>query len=306
MIRLLLLVTVGAMSGCVAVQSTPSDALRAHCEARWVARCRQLQRCGWIITTLDCAVVPSTLDCSEPLEQARLDAGVVTFDAAAATACIEALTERACDANPAKPVSACQAVLAVVGGRPGARCGLCGDGAECDRPGPTSCGTCVARQPFRFPQLGEPCFSPLVDGPGCDDGLACSVTCEPFKVQGEACDVGQCRPGLQCSAQVCVPFGDVNEACEPPSRSCKGGLWCDAGRCVPNPEPGEPCPDGTCSQHPGQGEACDGLCATADLRCLDATCVEAKARGEGCQADNECVSWRCVDGRCWDLALDCR
>lgn len=104
-------------------------------------------------------------------------------------------------------------------------------------------------------------------------------TCTALGLQGEACALGACSPGLVCIAGVCEAPQAQGEPCAVPG-DCAAGL-----RCLPA---------GTCGAPAGPGEPCvlDGQCA-AGLRCSEAgACVEGLPLGASCTFDGACGAER--------------
>jgi hypothetical protein len=267
-------------------------------------------------------------DCEAPRTE-YVDAGILQFDPDAARACLAEYTDVPCDDIPFG-LSRCAKVL-LAAGKEGVPCGLCAPGFSCQASAPATtslCGTCVAASPVHYPQLGEPCTSPLVDGPGCSTGLSCSQltdgVCVALAHVGDSCLGRNCARGLWCGQQadggaVCSPLRDLGETCDE-QHPCNASATCRVGRCAALLAVGAPCSaagdcetnhcvEGACAaQFVATGASCaNRACAPADWCATDSTCRPRTRRGSPCASPLECVAGAsCVGQVCTDAVLDCR
>ena len=240
--------------------------------------------------------------------------GRLSFDAAAATQCEQAVAERVCERvrpalGPWALITEPEAVR---------RASFCG-GVFLPKSG-----------------LGEPCSRHSCAEGRCAEGAACPPSCmaTTTATTGEFCDyLHVCSTGNFCVAPSrCQPPGLVGDRCGDVDLAiCPGGSYCDAqsevctsvaagGACNPRGLDGltDPCTlagDFRCS--PGVGGAtcmrallwgapCDG---TRDGRCTDGlycqadgsgeyACRGLRFAGEACERMLVCVSLKCTDGVC--------
>jgi len=259
--------------------------------------------------------------------------GRMTYDRAAAEACLAAYTRTdTCD-EPRWTMPECLAAIAPAV-PPGGEC--LGDS---DCLAPSGCysadGTCPGRC-TSVAALDAPCGGAV----GCQPGLRCgpSSTCQPRKRSGEACTGADCLENLTCDAGFCSYVAGVGEPCGVLACDPSQGTYCN-GSCLPRPVQGEPCGpgqlcadghycssvDSNCYRLPtapvalGQPCAAPAFCA-ADAWC-DTTlptriCKARKAVGAPCQAADECLrparcdtsgapsEWRCAPPRVAGSACD--
>lgn len=305
------------LSGC-ATASLESE-LTAACVARSDARCHWAQRCGLLSSKVSCDSVRND-GCNQAAAISRIHAGVWQFDRKASAACITALEERSCDANTLQEPASCAEVLSpVVPDEARVACGVCSEGFEC-RFAPPDCARCVRVSPPAsvLPGSRESCFSPLVDGPGCADGLSCEGVCRPFAQEGDLCPASTCRPGLRCEASACVAFLELGEPCADDA-SCRGGLYCADGVCTTLTQSGDACVrNEACSSRFCEGGVCTellvvglgGLCGSAScqssLVCRNSVCSAPATHGEACTSSVDCAAGMpCVAGTCRDPLIEC-
>ncbi len=193
-------------------------------------------------------------------------AGKMTFDAAQASACIDALNAAGCNFydfyspscngvfKPAVPVGgACDTLNECVGG-------------ECNLTSMTPCaGTCAA-----YVATGAPCGSamPCAKTDFCDSTTS---TCKTLPALGASCDgvcsgtLNYCKgwmPGANGQPDTlgtCAAFGGPGQSCEVLflGWSCTPGLYCDENQtCQPTLSVGSSCKSGAACQ---PGNYCRGL-----------------------------------------------
>jgi hypothetical protein len=237
--------------------------------------------------------------------QAAVDAGKVTWDGAAATACITAEFDPAACSDDAldKPIDACW-TYATGTGAASATCDLdaeCASG-RCERTcgGDACCpGTCAAGTAAPL-HLGDTCE--IDDGSGGKAFLACvdsacsahTGLCAAYAELGESCGGGaRCKPGshLACDGTSCVTAPGAGDAC-----STAGDVTCDLGneRCL---TPSDEDTDGTCIALGLSGAACtrDAQCEDA-YRCDGTHCVDRAHLGEACTETADCMDRGYCDG----------
>jgi hypothetical protein len=259
--------------------------------------------------------------------------GTVTYDAAAARACLDALRANPCGFNANGPAAiACQRVF--VGSQPaGGPCSLneeCGVEQFCSIT--TACpGTCQARRTSgqdcsedRHCAAGLACqdgmcTAPPREGAGCTElgdcalGLLCaSGQCRPVDdvlvgAEGTSCNLQMgplCRDGLSCVVDM-VSVAGATFVCRMPAAAggtCRLGIptQCPVGFACVGTDPMRADFEGTCEPVPSTEDApCDALsgCA-AGLRCDDGNCVRVRDNGEACETSSQCASGQCNGGTC--------
>ena len=325
------------VAGCPPVEtptsdaSVPGDPVEAYCRSLSREQCEWERRCGTRSTEVPCP--EPTIDCAEwyrPL----LDAGVARFSASAASSCLSQWADAGCALDPSSLAGGFGPVVcrAVLGGNAGfgEPCGLCEPGLVC-QPGSGACGACVIDSSFsrRLPREGEPCQSPIADGPGCAGGFSCTgwdggLVCEPMLEAGAKCEGKVCRLGLVCQSaeggSTCQPARELGAPCDP-GHVCKSGLACLGGSCAPLKEMGAPCADFTecqsqrclenvCAAAVAQlGEACESTRCASGLFCreADSVCALRAPAGAACAEVEACLfGLQCLDGTCRSSALECR
>jgi hypothetical protein len=278
----------------------PLDALRDELTN---ARCTWLARCGY---TPDQKTCEATEGDSDETLQLLADAvlGRVTYDPAAARACVEALRARTCDDQTASRTAIDEAcggmfVGTVADGGPCLLHEEC-TGGLCDTSmcmGDACClGTC--KQEPAPAAIGADCSStPCVAGAYCGNTGPNGEppTCSALKDNGQPCDkIDACKDGQRCDVggsdpkcfvlsknggscnpnleQPCLEFDDY---CDPADSKCKqlpgAGAPCAPGdKCLVHAY----CSTGTCKARPGIGEACmDGLVCLGTLACTEMKCT---------------------------------
>jgi hypothetical protein len=259
--------------------------------------------------------------------------GTVTYDAAAARACLDALRADPCSfTNNGAAALACQGVWR--GTQPaGGPCSLneeCGVEQFCSLT--TACpGTCQARR-TSGQDCGEErhcaagltcsdgmCVAPPREGAGCTElgecglGFLCSGgQCRPVDevlvgAEGTSCNLQTgplCRDGLSCVVDMIMPGGAtfVCRAGVAAGAACRLGIpsQCPAGQACGGVDAMRLDFDGTCEPVPSaEGAACDGLSGCAEgLRCTEMACVRVRDNGESCEMSSQCASTQCLSGTC--------
>lgn len=246
------------------------------------AKCEREQRCGWLVSSVDCTRPGYWSD--TPPELSALAAGQVGYSASSAAACIERHRAASCGAN----VSEFEECRSVFPGKlvEGAACGFpfdaCEPGLLCaDRNG-ISCGTCLPTTP----QGGTPAPSHP-----CGRGL---------------------RRGISDGGVFCIPRATVGEACASPD-DCLERLWCIrlnamlVGTCEES-NIGPARDGGTETSLIGtEGQQCSNIIdyrmygtvqCREGLHCVNERCAQLSDFEETCAADDDCVSKHCVDEAC--------
>ncbi len=200
---------------------------------------------------------------------AKLTAAGATYDASAASRCLDALRAASTGCGRNEPEG--DAVEAACGGVFVGKTAL---GDKCSED--VACAPVAGRQ---------------VDCASAGEERRCTLRSRV----GEACGntssgVVECERGLACKTEggagVCVERAQKGESCE--GVSCAGGLACDFD-------------SRTCVEPPAIGGACTITCATGAY-CSSGTCVSQKALGESCGSSTECATRICSGGKCVDNA----
>lgn len=125
---------------------------------------------------------------------------------------------------------------------------------------------------------GEPCTEYSLDGSDCAGHLQCRGTCvDPCQppAAGDPCgDFGFCGPGLYCAEETttCAPTLGPGSPCTE-FASCGDDRYCAA--------------DMTCQAFPGEGQPCNGICASA-FNCEAGVCVPGPGEGQPCPDLGNC------------------
>jgi hypothetical protein len=209
--------------------------------------------------------------------------GYYTFDAAAASRCLDTLSTSIAPTCSTIPASiACEGVFQGVL-KPGDPCNAAvecahgpGDSPSCE-PGPDGSTTiCILK---RRATEGEPCVQNCTESAGVttcsgmsttqpdrgrcfsNDGLYCSngVCVRQVPVGSECNSNPGCASNARCdlSVSICVPLADVGKPCAV-TTDCREELHCSMGQCVPDFAPGDPC---TQSSECGTGSCRSGTCS---------------------------------------------
>lgn len=229
--------------------------------------------------------------------------GMVTYDAAAARACIDALRARGCEALDASAKALDQACDNVFRGTvpEGGGCVVddeCTGDARCDLEMCMGGGACCVGKCAPKPSLvalgGDCAMETCVETAYCDkedDGMGnVTAECKARVKNGQPCeDEDGCEDGLRCDTaggKTCFILSKEGQPCNanlenPPCLRVDN--WCHATdeKCARLPGAGEPCTDkneclsyaycdaGTCKSKPLEGEACtmDGPSCLGSLQC---------------------------------------
>lgn len=299
-----LFVAVSTVVGCAEEAAGPGpiplDDLRAELST---ATCNQYVRCGQMPDEATCdAAQGDTRLTLQLLTDAVL--GRVTFDAAGARACVEAIRNRSCDNQVATQKALADACAKMfVGTIPEG--GSCLFGTECA--GASTCnvsmcmgnGACCLgvceKTPANVAIGGDCTTNPCVESAYCD-AAAMPPTCQARKDNGDACDAqGQCKEGQRCdvkgSLPTCYLLSKRGAGCNPALEA--GGCiryddYCHPmdRKCTALPGDGQPCTEagecldyaycdaGTCRKRPIEGGACsDTIKCLGTLECVDMVCT---------------------------------
>lgn len=272
------------------VQEAPidlSDPSQYAAEGRRVA-CERAVRCVEHPDVGSCMEALKHDDASIAQVLADVASGKIAYDAEAAAACLDHVSQREC--NPAAWAfpTACAEVFTgtIPAGEPCLHnSGQCADYGACVQcvgqddcvacPTNTCCGgTCQGG--IERATVGESCAQAT-----CWDGTVCSpssMTCVVLPGPGEPCVEHACAVGAKCTAEdMCVSLAGLGAACdaEVPGAGCDWAytLTCEeeSATCQLRPGPGEPC-----------GGSFAGTCRGQSLRCLDGTCAWLPDVGEPC------------------------
>ncbi len=300
----LLLALASSAMGCAEEDPGPGpiplDELRQELTQ---ATCNQYVRCGEMPDQATCEAVQGD---GRLTLQLLTDAvlGRVTYDEAAARACVEATRTRACNnlqSTQKALLDACANMF--VGTIPeGSACLFpdeCAGGGTCDismcMGGGVCClGTCV-KPPAPVALGGDCTTNPCVESAYCDASTM-PPTCKTRKDNGDACDAqGQCKDGMRCdvggSLPTCYLLSDRNGACNP---------TLEAGSCTRYDDYCHPT-DRKCTALPGDGQPCteDGQCqdyAHCDAGMCKKRPVEAGTCSDviDCLGTLECATMVCT------------
>jgi hypothetical protein len=267
----------------------PLDSLRDELAT---ATCEQYVRCGF---SPDKATCDATQGDEQETLQLLTDAvlGRVTYDPAAARACVEAIRAYACDGRASALVAlstACEGMFVgtVPAGGPCLLSDECGSKGYCDTSmcmGGGSCCLGVCANPLDPVAVGGDCTTnPCVASAYCDQA-AMPFTCKARKDNGEACDgVDQCKDGQRCDVggnpQTCYLLQNRGGQCNPSLQQ---------GACIRFDDYCETS-ERKCKQLPGDGMPCtaDGECL-AYARCDAGTCKRRSVEGEACVDGSDCL-----------------
>ncbi len=282
----------------------------------------------------DAAFVAGYRNALLPIVEQAIDRGTVTYDPAAARACINALRADPCSlTNNGSAAVACQDVWQ--GTQPaGGACSIneeCGVEQFCSIT--TACpGTCQARRTSgqscneeRHCAAGLACtdgmcVAPPMTGAGCMDlggcglGSLCSGgQCRPVDEvlianEGQACNLQMgplCQEGLSCVVDAVMPGVGATFVCRArvaAGAACRVGLpsQCPEGQACAETDAMRLDFDGVCAPVPStEGATCDTLSGCASgMRCADAVCMRVRENGETCTSGGQCASTTCTGGTC--------
>ncbi len=269
-------------------EGAPGIVLGQFSQAYNEAVCQHLVACNWAVDVPTCL---SILAPDPGVAQAVQSAtnGKLTYDPAAARACVDTTATYACTGDALLPRPIRETCDKVFGGRRGEG-EACHHASECQGLDAVCEGSCtdtccqgVCRLGAGFAGIGEPC-----DMKPCDTTSYCKsepggVVCAARVGPGESCSDGPyaCQVGYACdpNTATCFRQADPGAACNPmlAAQGCAGiAEYCDVdlAKCVPMPSVGEPCvtnalaqnfcsggiafcaPGLTCESWPKEGEPC--------------------------------------------------
>jgi hypothetical protein len=220
----------------------------------------------------------------------------VTFSRAAYDACFSAAKNNDCEVlDDAKGPCAKIFVGKLDDGDTCAEKVECADGLSCfqDR---DACGVCRPLALAGESCADRNCVNDAVCGP--DDICVPKPDNESFE-EGGPCQNNNCGgvlTGLVCLANVCSPITivDEGEACE---IGAQADLYCK------NSSTTHVCDNGVCTQRPGRGDACTGVCDLTEAVCVDGSCVDEGEPGDACTSPANCqLGSTCRDGACVALS----
>jgi hypothetical protein len=301
----------------------PNFTAAQYCDQWSRVICDRLAECCILSpTTYQDCVDYKTRECDTQDVAARIAAGTVTVNMAAAKACFDAERARkTCDRNPdAMLLPACDSDrIFVANAAVGAKCYRDSDcaGGRCQRTPSTCDGVCVAYTAIgatcsaaapcdsKTSRCQGTCQAKLATGATCVDTGGCLQTdycdatnpakvCVPRHGLGGACvDGGQCEMRLECIGGICREdySTPVGAACKATS-NCVLGSWCKgasagAGTCATYTKVGGACTAGNTIEC-GPDEYCaSGVCAARIG--LNGACS-----GSTCQWGLTCSVGKCV------------
>lgn len=267
------------------------------------AQCEYAVRCGFMPDQAVCRAVDTE---DQALLQLLADVvfNKVTFDGAAARACVDATKAQGCEALASvykKVADACTGVFEGSVAEGGA-C-LVGDecaGGNCDLTMCMGNGACCmgeCAKPLNPVAVGGDCaMAPCVESAYCetiDDGMGgITATCKARVKNGQPCDsANACEEGLRCDVGGdgnCYVLSKEGQPCNPnlQNGAClRVDNWCSTTEkvCAKLPLPGEPCTDKmVCMGH----AYCDGV--TCQVRALEGQDCATDGSGALCLGDLEC------------------
>lgn len=330
--QLLALVTALVFMACSSAGDSPADAGNAPdggstasltvenlCRTLAETICAEAATCSCPgVTSAEACLAKQQPGCersfSVPISGVAL--GRLTFDPAAARACVDAYA-KAIDGcatpNDTPPASVCARIF-IDAAAVGANCHAANLGMACAN-GTGACadsGACVA-----LPASGEPCPGRRCAGDAVclQDGKCGTFAGPPNKPSGATCgDTRECAEGLSCQESLCAPapvagaecnmlvgcgrgstcIPDLNRACAPKaaegescviSEECAEGLGCHSFLAVPK-----------CVKLAKVGEPCtNGAPCVAGARCEGEECRLLPVEGESCSF-GECAPGFICDG----------
>lgn len=269
----------------------PIEALRAELGE---ATCAFDVRCGTMPNVDTCQRIERSDD---DLLQLLADVvyGRVTYDPAAARACVEARRARTCESlasETARLDGACRGMFkgSIAPGQPCVTDLECASEGRCDRSTCTddaacclgACTEAVVRVPVGGDCSEESCVDDAYcegesEGEGGGGGSPPARLCKARLDNGDACRQSDaCKDGQRCAVNgdsgKCYILAKEGESCNPGlDVACLSfDTWCDpaASKCVKLPGAGQPCAKGnaclgyaycdgmSCKQRPVEGEAC--------------------------------------------------
>ncbi len=249
----------------------------------------------------DCeTAITSILGTLEPDWEALVASGEVTYDRAAAEACIAGFSNRECGVDTEELPAVCDDVF-LPNQEPGQACSddasckdtPAGDYSRCEIDTGAASGVCVAP-----PGIDEPCTFG-----GCASGLYCvpddggnPTTCQPKIGEAHPCRFGrdQCADGLHCQDD-----GSGNGSCQPLPVAGQPCQWeCATGFiCQDDGHGNNVCRAPAIAN---EGEPCDGwtiVCATGlfctPLATSGYQCKAPQPNGAVCDSGEQCQSGYC-------------
>ncbi|MGC4116890.1 MAG: hypothetical protein QM765_20475 [Myxococcales bacterium] len=300
----------------------PNFSASQYCDQWARVVCDRLAQCCILSpAAYDDCVQYKSKECDTQDVTARIQAGTVTLNLAAAKACFDAERARkACDANAYSMIlPACDWTRVLsANAAPGARCYRDSDcvNGHCPRTPGTCDGVCAAYTPIGGScsatapcdpktarcQSGL-CSAKVATGASCADTGGCLQTdycdnvakvCIPRRGLGGSCaDGSQCLTELYCVGGVCredysVPVG---AACKTTS-ACVVGSWCKGATSTTT---------GTCTAPTAPGGACTAGTTVEcgpDGYCLAGTCIARLGMGEACSGGSCRYGLTCSGSRC--------
>jgi hypothetical protein len=225
------------------------------------ARCAHAVTCGEVADVATCRTTslgnPGHISATL---RAAIEDGIVTFNAADAEACNEALASRSCDVtSQSSRVEPAACATVFVGTRDAG--GACASNAEC---------------------LSQVCDVPVCTT-ACCTGLCVGSTPAAHAALGASCEATPCDDTAYCDeALTCVARKGVGDACIQPTE-CQFGLDCGV--------------DGACAALPAPGQPCDGACRDEGTTCSPTTqtCVPVVLAGAPCEMTSDCSVYYVCD-----------
>jgi len=255
------------------------------------ASCAHLVQCNFVVDMSTCLDVIAP-DPGFIQATASAKSGGLTYDPAAARACVDTVAQYACTGDSLFPRSMRETCDKVFGGRRGEG-EPCFHAAECQGLDAVCEGACsddccegTCRLDQGLSKLGEPCDTrPCAEGAYCKAG-AMGPVCTNKVGPGESCEDSPyaCPEGYACdpSTATCFKQADPGASCNPElvADGCFGlADYCDveAGKCVAMPTVGEGCVSNAVAAN---------FCAGSIAFCgADMTCTSWPKEGEACPQD---------------------
>jgi hypothetical protein len=282
----------------------------ADFEASYIAAfCQYLTRCGMSPSTEACrkSYFDSSLIDLDQLQR-EIDQGLVTYDAAAATACFSVIANASCAVDAISSTSSTAPSCAGVVKGTIASGGACVSDEQCTTglcKQPSCGGSCCLGVCAVKAAAGGSCTqsSECVADATCNYDGSLTGTCKPRAPRGEACEYNSdCQSGLTCDStgsKTCVPLIADGHPCTPGGASCAElSSFCDgtSKTCQPRIRVGAPCVNDT------------GVLLGSDCviyaQCRGGVCVAIPTVGEPCQitdggyAEIACLVGTCTNGSC--------
>jgi hypothetical protein len=273
------------------VELTDFSVQAADAVCDWATRCRHMPD----RPTCERFIDPKSYDTRRAAD--AIAAGRMSYDAAAAGACLQATRDAYCLAVPFSDPSCSEMFVGLV-----AENGACTSDFECVGGGrclnPScngqccvgSCGPPITGTPPERADIGEPCetHDDCVENAHCGFDRICA---ERPDTEGEPCVFGCARGDLYCDLDdlVCKAYAGAGELCDP------------SGDTAPPCDEAWSYCDSVCKDRPGVGDPCGVQPQTCipTAYCDNGTCKARGTTGDACSSNDQCdVACNTLSGSC--------